>query len=273
MPLAGSSLWGGGGGTGSSTVGVALSSLLYPMLRIAGITTLPGTTPNDDQVGELIPMVNRMLSSFNLNGHVIYNSAINQFTLTTGQKTYTIGPGGELDMDRPLFIKLANIILPTSPTVRWPMAIYDDYDWAAVSIQDIPGAPSYALYYDGSLDPTTGLGNLSVIFQPPSGYILELYTWQRLQATFVSKDDVAVFPDGYEEFIVQNGARRLVGMYPLESKLDGMQRAELKEFAASSLRAVTTLNTKAPEITCDPALNSGESEGYGNGRPWLSGSF
>ncbi len=260
----------GSGGSGGD-VGVSLASLLNPMLRIAGITTLPGTTPNVDQYGELIPMVNRMLSSYNLNGHIIFNSAINQFSLTTGQKEYTIGPGGELDMERPLYIKVANVILPTSPTIRWPMAVYDDYEWAAVSIQDITGAPPYALYYDGAMDQDTGLGQLSLIFQPPAGYILELYTWQRIKSTFEAIDDLAVFPDGYAEMIVQNGARRLVGMYPLESKLDGAQRAELKEMAAMSLRAVTILNTKAPAIGCDPALNGGQADG--NGRPWLSGAF
>lgn len=263
--------FGGGGGSGSAAVGVPLSTLLDPMLRIAGITTLPGTTPSDDQYGELVPMVNRMLGSYNLDGHKIFTAAINQFTLTSGQKSYTIGPGGEMDMERPLYIKEANVLLPTTPVVRWPVYVYDDDEWASISIQDLSGAPPYGLYYDGALDPDTGLATLSVIFQPTDGYILELYTWQRLMATFTAASDVAVFPDGYPEMIVQNGARRLVGMYPLDSKLDGNQRTELKEMAAVSLRAVLTLNTQAPKITCDPALNTGGSNDYG--RPWLAGPF
>lgn len=266
----GTSTFGGPGNSGSGTAGVALSTLLYPMLRIAGITTLPGTTPNDDQIGELIPAVNRMLGSWNLDGHKIFTSAINQFPLTDGQKIYTIGPAGEMDMARPLYIKIANVLLPDSPTVRWPVYIFDDYEWAAISIQDLAGAPPYGLYYDGAMD-ADGLGTLSLIFQPPAGYTLELYTWQALASGFTSKDDIAVFPPGYEEAIVLNGARRLVGLYPLESKLDAAQRAELKELAGAALRAVKTLNTRAPKIACDIALNNNGDDG--NGRAWLQGPF
>lgn len=271
MGFGGGGGFGGPGSGGSGTVGVALSTLLNPMLRIAGITTLPGTTPNVDQYGELVPMVNRMLSSYNLDGHKIFTAAINQFPLVSDQKTYTIGPGGEMDMERPLYIKIANVLLPGSPTVRWPVAIYDDYQWGAISIQDLTGAPPFGLYYDNALDPDTGLATLSLIFQPPADYTLELYTWLRLKANFTGPDDVAVLPDGYEEMIVQNGARRLVGMYPHDSTLDGRQRDELKELAAASLRAVITLNTRSPKIGCDPALNNAGDDG--NGRPWLSGAF
>ncbi len=261
----------GGTGTGGGSVGTQLANLINPMLRMAGITVLPGTTPSEDQTGELVPMVNRMLSSWNLDGHKIYNAAINQFEMVDGQKEYAIGPGGELDMERPLYIKIANVILPTSPTVRWPMAVYDDYDWGAVSIQDLNGAPPYALYYDGALDPETGLGKLSVIFQPPSGYTLELYTWQRLSAVFTSIQDVAVFPDGYEKAIVSNGALETIALNPLESKLTPLQMDLLAKMAAKDIKAVRTLNAKIPSIGCDPALTS--TDGSGNGRPWISGPF
>lgn len=265
----GGGTFGGPGTDGSGNAGVALSTILNPMLRIAGITTLPGTTPNDDQYGELVPMVNRMLASYSLDGHKIYNAAINQFPLTDGQLTYTIGPGGEMPMARPLFIKIANILEPTTPVVRRGVKIYDDYEWASISIQDLTGAPPFGLYYDGGLD-EDGLGTLSLIFQPPAGYILELYTWLALQS-FTSAADIAIFPPGYEEMIVQNGARRLVGMYPLESRLDGAQRAELKEMAGASLRAVKTLNTRAIEIGTEPGLG-GEGD-FINSRGWLAGPF
>lgn len=270
MGTFGGGTFGGPGGGSGSGAGVALSTILYPMLRMAGITVLPGTTPSDDQVTELIPMVNRMLGSWNLDGHKIYNSAVNQFTLVNGQKTYTIGPGGEMDMARPLYIKYANVLFPTTPVVRQQVYIYSDEEWASISIQDLTGAPPFGLYYDNSLD-ADGLATLSLIFQPPAGYTLEIYTWQALQSSFASVSDIAQFPPGYEEALVLNGALRVVALNPHESKLDGAQRAELKDLAAKALRAVRTLNTRAPVIGCDPSLTSGGNDG--NGRPWIAGIF
>jgi len=69
-----------------------LSDLLKPMLRRGGITQLPGTTPSVDQYGELIPEINRMLSSFNLDGHKIYTTSIDRYPLVANQETYFIGP-------------------------------------------------------------------------------------------------------------------------------------------------------------------------------------
>ena len=69
-----------------------LSDLLRPMLRRAGITQLPGVIPSPDQYGELIPEVNRMLAGFNLDGHKIFSTSIDRYTLVPNQEVYFIGP-------------------------------------------------------------------------------------------------------------------------------------------------------------------------------------
>ncbi len=234
------------------------------MLRIAGITTLPGTTPSTDQYAELVPLVNRMLSSWGLDGHKCYGKTITPFALVSGQKTYTIGPGGQMDTPRPVWIAEANVLLPTDPTVRWPVQILDDKQWSSIGIQDIPGAPPYALYYDGGFD-ANGRGTLSLLFQPPDGYTLELYAWTQLPQ-FATSGDTAIFPPGYEDALQWNGGIRIAALYPLESKLHPLAF----QFAASSLRAVRQLNMRSPKIGTEPGLGS---ESSGNGRPWLVGPF
>ncbi len=270
MGTVGTGLWGAGSSSGGATVGVPLSALAQAMLRIAGITTLPGTTPSVDQYGEIPGMVNRMIGSWNLDGNKIFTASINVFSLVADQKIYTIGPGGDFDMARPLFIKSANCLFPTSPVVRQPVYIMDDDEWADISIQDITGAPVWQLYYDGGYD-ENGRGSVYVRFQPPEGYSLELYTWTALQTGFTSVDDIAIFPPGYEEAIVQNGARKLVGLYPLDSKLTPVQRQELREMANSALSALMTLNTSAPRIGTEPGLSRDDgADGY---RKWLTGNL
>jgi hypothetical protein len=266
------SVWGGAGGGGTGAAGVTVAQIIDPMLRIAGITTLPGITPNVDQRGELIPMLSRMLGSWNLDGHKIYTTKIETFTLNTDQKIYTIGPGGDFDTDRPLFIKTANCLYPTSPVVRRPVAILDDNEWAAIGIQDITGAPVWQLYYDGGMD-DDGLGNIYLRFQPPDGYSLELYTWQAIATDFTGVTDVVVLPPGYWEALVLNGARRVVGLNPLDSKLDGAQRTELKQLADQALQAVMTLNMSCPKIGTEAGLGSTDDDSAIGFRGWLDGGY
>ncbi len=246
----GETVWGGFGGSSPATVGTPLSTLLMAMLRIAGITTLPGTTPNVDQYGELIPMVNRMLSSWNCDGHKIFTTQISDppFLLNANQKVYTIGPGADLDMDRPVSIKYAVILFPTSPIYRRRMRILSDDEWSQIGIQEITGAPPFSLYYDGGMD-DNGWGKVYVYFQPPDGYSLELYTWQQLKTSFTDPTDQAIFPPGYEQAITWNGGVQIAGMYPLEAKLSAVAPA----MASNSLQTLITLNSQCPALSNEAA--------------------
>lgn len=243
-----------------------LANLLDPMLRMAGITARPMMTAPTDAYAELIPMVNRMLSSYSLDGHRIYTADINQFNLTSGKKIYTIGPGGELDCPRPIYIKEANVLLPTTPVVRWRLAILSDDEWAQISIQDLPGAPPVAIYYDGGMD-ANGRGNLYLWFQPPPSYTLELYTWLALKSNFTAVTDAVVLPPGYEEMIVTNGAVRAAALYPREAAMS----PDVRELARQALQQVIISNSSSPTQLVEPGFDGEKT--YGEYRGWLDGPF
>ena len=57
-----------------------LLDIIKPALRRAGITQLPGIIPSTDQSSELIPEVNRLLSSASLDGHKIFTTADRMFS-------------------------------------------------------------------------------------------------------------------------------------------------------------------------------------------------
>ncbi len=126
--------------------------ILKPALRRAGITKRPGTTPAPDQTDELIATANRLLESWSCTSHVVFTTAIDEFALNAGQKIYSYGPGGDLNAARPICITEANFLFPTTPVLRRPIAILDDDQWSKIAVQDIAGAPAWALYYDGSFD-------------------------------------------------------------------------------------------------------------------------
>lgn len=260
-------VWNDDGPTVATPVGVQLQTLLDAALRIAGITKLPGITGSGDQYGELIPALNRMLSSYSLDGHKVYSTKIQQFPLTSGQKEYTIGPGGDFDTVLPNFIQAADVLLPTSPIVRWQMSVITDAAvWARVQIQDISGAPPLLIYFDHNTD-DNGRGKIEVWFQPDAGYILELYTWRGLKDDFTDPTDTAIFPDGYEEMIVWNLGVRTAGLYPLESKL----QPDAKDMARRALTAVITLNSSAPRMSIEAGMD--RDTNVGNYRGWLDGPF
>lgn len=220
-----------------------LASLINPALRAAGITKRPGITPNPDQYIELINEVNAMLQSWNCNGHTIFATSIDEYELNPGQKIYTIGPGGDFNTTRPQFIKDANCILPTDPQVRYPIKLLDSHEWSLISIQDISGALPYSLFYNPEFS-SSGRGKIYISFQPPEGYLLELYTWSLLPGAFSAITDLVILPDGYDDAIKWNLAIRAAALYPWESQLH--PRAD--DLAWQALQRLQILNTICPDL-------------------------
>ncbi len=239
-----------------------LATILKPALRRAGITKLPGITPSTDQYGELIPEANRLLDMHNCNGHVIFNTKIEAFDLTSGQKQYSIGPGGDFNTARPISISEANFIFPGSPAIRIPVDIIDDEQWSKITMQDIAGAPPWWLYYDGSND-ANGRGQIYIVGQPPSGYQLELFSWQALQANFTASTDVVTWPPGYEFFLETNLALCACALYPEQSTVakNALAYSLLEKQARQSLIALITFNSKSPVLRSEMAFQQGGRAG------------
>ena len=245
------------------------TGIIYPALEIAGLTKGPGIIPDSDISTQLIRACNRMLGSWNCDGHKIFTTSIDLHNLTAGQIEYTIGPGGQLDQARPLFIKDANFLFPTTPPVRYPIQIYDSHEWSLESLQAINNAPPWALWYDSGYNTSAGLGNLFLIGQPPDDYQLELYTWTALSASFTAVTDVVLFPPGYEEALVTNLAIKAASLNPDHTTIDW---AVARDEASKALRALMILNTVCPGIRNEAAgISSPRFLGYPY--PWLLGPY
>lgn len=266
MGTFGSSLWGSGGGAGTvGAAGLPISSLINPAYRIAGITQWVGIVPSNDMYVEAIGALNALLEITNCDGHKIFTTSIATYPLNAGQKLYSIGPGGDFDAPRPLYIRGANALFPTTPVVRRHVDILDDDQWRSITVQDIVGAPPYQLYYDGGFD-SNGRGQIYLRFQPPAGYSLELYTWQALSSSFTSSTDVAYLPPGYQLFLTYNLAKQLATLNPNMANMS----PRAYEIADSSMMTLIALNSHSPRIACEPGL-SGEEFGPGYG--WLDGGI
>jgi len=210
----GSSLWGGPiSTTPSGTVSVAM--VIRSALRIAGITLRPQRTPSEDQAQEALDQLNAMIGQWNTQSLLIYTKQINAWPLVSNQKTYTIGPGGQFDGDRPQWIDQANLILNSvSPVVRLPLTIWNDEEWSLIPVQDIGRSLPLGIYNDGAYP----LSTIYVWPQPLTTYALELYTWSAIPL-FSTIGDAVVLPPGYQMAIEYNLAVILAEHYPHESKI------------------------------------------------------
>ncbi len=73
----------------------------------------PGETPNTAESNAIFPVLNRILSSWSLEGIKNYQQAITSFTLTANVEAYTMGNGGTWNTStagRPVKIKGARVL-------------------------------------------------------------------------------------------------------------------------------------------------------------------
>lgn len=71
------------------------------------------------------------------------------YTLPSGTTQRTIGVGGDINTDRPVFITGINYVIPASnPPVETPMGRMDDQSYMALSIKTLPSSLPTQFYYN-----------------------------------------------------------------------------------------------------------------------------
>lgn len=243
---------------------ITLLDLFRPALRRAGITMLPGILPSTDQTSELIPEINRMMGSWNLDGHRIFNTSIDRYALKTPgfnlQSSYFIGPDlgpPDFTAPRPLWISAANIVITgISPELHEPLRIITDDEWASIPMPELSMAWPTAIYNDGG----TPDSKLYLFGIPTEANDLELFTWTGLKKDFTAITDAVVLPDGYEAAIVDNLTLKVAALYPHDTNLKGAALDEARIAARDSLQAIIVMNSKCPPLYSEAAHIGGSGQ-------------
>lgn len=235
----------------------AVTNLLYHGLRLARVTNGPGRGPSTAQKADALMVLNRWLDLQNIVKSAIYTVGINLWPTVANQQSYTLGAGGNWNGPRPANITQANLLLPTSPTVRRPISILDDTEWARITLQQVYTYPQ-VLYNDGAYP-------LSTIYLrpiPDAIYQIELYTWQAIGTGGLVITDNVSFPPGYEHMLVNNLAMRL-------SEVFGTVPAPTVPLEAQrSLAAVRGKNIASPKIAANTPFTGRRG---GGGFNWGTG--
>lgn len=177
----------------------------------------PGEDPTDDDLNISLESLEAMVDSWSNNKLLIYTMNPYYFLAEPNKQTYTLGPGGDWDVERPMQIEQAYInynaqytlgpppvITNTENTASLPIGIANDAQWASIPVKQLSAVFPTILYDDGNYP----LRNISLYPIQNQYQVIVLWLWQPL-LNYDNLDDPVEFPPGYERALIFNLAVEL----------------------------------------------------------------
>lgn len=229
--------------------------------------------PNDMQVA--FEAANDMIDAWAAQRLTIFQTLQKNFPIVANQGStsnpYTIGLGGDFDVQRPTFIPNASLLVTTSPTnYQIPLSILTPDDWAWISMQNLSSALAQALYYDGKWDTSgadAGLGQI-FLYPVPNGQTtmtLNLYLPTPMRGFADIDTTEYTFPPGYSEALRYQLAKRL------SSEFKKPMTAEDLQLTVDTFAVIQRPNAPVPHLVADFGLaGSARSSGLYN---WRTGQI
>jgi hypothetical protein len=229
-----------------------------------------GETMTAAEASDGLMVLNGMLDSWLAERLMAFSIQIEEFPLVANQGTYTMGPGGNFNTQRPVRIDRVSIVWLSNPLqpLELPIPYLTDWDWQNVPVKNIQTSLPTAVYDDGQYP----LRNLTYWGLPTGQVNTRIYSWQELR-NFPDLFTDVTFPPGYNEALRYNLAVRLIAEYPGEYSQISVSATQT--LAVESIARVKSLNVPLIEAFCDQALQgrggyynfySDMPAGYGYGR-------
>lgn len=214
----------------------------------------PGETiPNvDAQLG--LRLLNNMLGQLAQQKGAVPVNARLTFPLVANQASYTIGPGGNFNTARPANAgSLTDAAIYLTAQTPWPgeipIAVFTDDGFTGIPFKTMTAAFPTGVYLDTSY--TGGLASIDVWPVPNTAtYTLVLYVDQAISA-FADLTTTYTFPQGWDEMLTYNLARRLATPYRIALDPSAAQ------IAANSLRIIKRSNLRMNDMANDFAGDGG----------------
>jgi hypothetical protein len=210
---------------------------------------MPGEVLSTHDSNDALETLNDLLDSLSTQENYVYGSLENILTFTAGQYQYTIGTGGNFNVQRPLRVTNAftRITSSSSGGLDYPIEIIDQTSYANIGLKRLPGPWPVALFYN----PTFPLGNLSFYPAPGSAGELHLFT-DTILSNIATLATVISLPQGYNRMLKLLLAEELIIEYGLA--VPPMLLKKSKE-AADAIKAINS--TPIPVMTLDSDLVRG----------------
>lgn len=237
-------------------------SLIQTALEQLGVYA-PGETLGDADAERGLQLLNAMLDSWSNESLACYAIQEYQLPLVVGQSQYTVGPGGNLNAQRPLKI----IEGPVSAYIkdqnqnRYPVEVIPQDRWNMIGLLTNTSNIPDTLFYD----PQYPLGIINLFPTPNQGNTLYFDAYLQL-AEFGNLTTVMSLPPGYEAAIFSNLA---VWMKPFfrDAQLD----PDVREMASKTLASVKRMNMRQNIANYDAEIVSRATPTYNIYRDSTSG--
>ena len=189
--------------------------------------------------------LNNMIALWALQPGTMLSNKREVFPLVAGQETYTIGPTGDFDTVRPVYLTGAGLLLGgLAYPVELRLGLLTDDAYENLKIKTQPSTQPTQIYYNE----TQPLGTVKLWPVPTIALnSLVLYSSEATSG-FADLTTPYTFAPGYTEAIEYNLAKRLATPYGRALP------PEIREFAAQSLAWVKTANTELVDMQIDAGL-------------------
>jgi hypothetical protein len=213
-------------------------------LRLIGVIE-QSQAPTQDDINAGVYALKQMLDSWSTNRLMIYT--INPYTFTTNppQASYTLGPGGDWSIERPMNIESAYVryVDNASQPVDLPISILNDQQFASIAVKNVQSIFPRAMYDNGNYPVRT----LTFYPVPTTVQTIVLWLWQPLD-TYTNLNDEVQFPKGYTRAIEYGLALELAPEFGVEPS------ALVVETARTAINNIKRMNSPDVVSVCDPAI-------------------
>lgn len=220
----------------------------------------PGEAVDSQDANDALDCFNGMLDLWTNQHLSVFNQVETVKALTSGQSTYTIGTGGDFNLERPYRIAAAYSRITTgNSSVDFPCQVATLEKYANIGLKSQPGPWPKVIYYNSGWP----LGEL--IFWPVPQTGVEFHLWTDSVFSALNLTDVVNLPRGYFMGLQYSLAEILCSEYGMSVPPD------IKRFAKEFRDIVRAQNaTPQAESGVDGAIVSSS----GNDAGWiLHGGF
>lgn len=214
-----------------------------------------GTIATSNQYTRAIQALNFMLTSWQVHGLQLWARKSASFSLTQGQTSYSVGSGGDVNINRPLKIYSA-WRRETSTNKDTPIQILSQKEYDLLNNKSDEGVP-IAIYYDpryesGGVQEGATAKGLLYVYQPANSNSASTLTihfrYQRPFNDFNALTDELDFPQEWNEAIKWGLAQRLAFVYGAPM----LEYDRIKDMAKTTLNEVLGFDTEDQSISIHP---------------------
>ena len=224
-----------------------VSTMILNSLVMSGEKGLEVTTFTSRESDYYLSRLNSMMDSWSNERLNIYCLSQTSFALTASDGTYTIGPGGDFNMTRPIKI-VDPCFTRNSDDTDIPIELIDADTYGRIVDKSFGDATPNYLFYDASYS-ATSTAVVKLYPLPEAGLTLFINTLQPLQ-TFSTMTTPVQLPPGYQQAIETNFAIQAgLGLSPPDPLL--IQQAQRAK------ATIKTTNLTAPTLRLDYGIAGG----------------